>query len=157
MCPFCPLRPLLDPLIELLPDGRLPVWIPYYGDIHVSFQLAATCGLYPEACAAAVVATGAAFRWTKEYYGKYHTAEGTKEIPKEGDAFTHCYWSGMITLQVGGNKAEKVTTRFEAYAGNDRFQKEYDIENNTRGRAFAQRVRPLGPFAERALRGYCRG
>jgi RHS repeat-associated protein len=139
----------LDPLIELLPEGRIP-----FIHIHLSYQLLATCVQYHEACEAGAAAAGVAFAWTRKYYGAFETREGTELQPKEGDAFTHCYWSGLTTLLVGAGKAERVTTRFEAYSGNPRFEREYDIANNTRGREFAQ---GRGLSAEPALRSYCRG
>jgi hypothetical protein len=71
-------------------------------------------------------------------YGTKDPPEGTKGNPKEGDAFIHCHWSGLLTLAVGAGKAERITTRFEQYAGNPDDQREYDIDNNTRGREFAQ-------------------
>ena len=88
----------------------------------------------------------------------HRAAEGTRDNPKEGDAFTHCYWSGLITLQVGANKAEKVTSRFEAYgSSNDPAEREYDMDNNKRGREYAQRYQAFGLAAEPLLRGHCRG
>jgi RHS repeat-associated protein len=147
---------LLDPLIEMLPEGRLPLgWLPR--DPHVSFQLLATCGQYLDACEAGLVAAGVAAGWTKYYYGALETPEGTKGRPKEGDAFTHCYWSGLTTIAVGAGKAERVTTRFEAYGSkNPTDQRLYDLGNNTLGREFAQQYQALGLAAEPELRSYCR-
>ena len=75
---------------------------------------------------------------------------GPGDRPKEGDAFQHCFWSGLITFQVGGNKAEAVTTRYEATGEsvNDPFEREYDLDNNRRGRLFAQATmnNPSGPI-----------
>jgi hypothetical protein len=149
-------------LIDLVPEGRLPLRIPlpfgYEFDPHVSYQLALTCALYPEACAVGVNATAAALFWTRACYGEFFTREGTKNQPKEGDAFTHCYWSGLITLQVGANKAEKVTTRFEAYGSeNNKDEKDYDMDNNKRGRDYAQQFGAFGLAAEPLVRSYCRG
>lgn len=147
-----PMR-LADPLIEALPEGRLPIGRP-----HLSYQLLATCVQYRDACAAGAAAAVAASVWTRKYYGAFNTPEGTRDVPKEGDAFTHCYWSGLITLQVGAGKAERVTTRFEAYGSeNNRDERQYDQDNNQRGREYAQRNQALGPAAEPALRDYCKG
>ena len=56
--------------------------------------------------------------------------------------------SGLTTLAVGADKAEGVTTRFEAYSGNER---DYDLANNALGREYAQQH----PFAEPGLLDYC--
>ena len=148
---------LFDPLIEMLPEGRLPLgFLPFGLDPHVSLQLLATCGQYLDACEAGFVAAGVAAGWTKHYYGALETPEGTKGKPKEGDAFTHCYWSGLTTIAVGAGKAERVTTRFEAYGSENKLsEREYDIDNNRRGREYAQQYQALGLAAEPGLRSYC--
>jgi hypothetical protein len=134
-------------LIGLIPEGR----IPYIG-IHVSYQLAATCGLYPEACAAAVVATAETSVLTWALFGSVKSPEGDVDNHKEGDAFQHCYWSGLITLAVGAGKAEKVTTRFEAYGTeNPEAQRRYDMDSNKRGREFAQNLVILEAHAHEGL------
>jgi len=150
-------RQAADPLIGLLPEG--PAF--QIGDTHFSYRLIATCAQYPEACAAAARAAAKAQSVTFALYGD--SPEGTSERPKEGDAFQHCFWSGLITLDVGAGRAEKVTTRYEAWgSGNDRFQRAYDIDNNERGREFAQYLRAASLFPgsraaqEAALLGYCR-
>ncbi len=146
-------RRLIDLLIPLIPEGRLPfvTW-------HLSYQLLANCGLYPEACAAGIYATKKTRDWSKTYYGAADPPEGSIDKPKEGDAFSHCYWSGLITLMVGADKAEGVTSRFEAYGSrNPSGQREFDMDNNRLGREYAQGAKFLkGPGAESALRGYCR-
>jgi len=50
----------------------------------------------------------------------------------------------IITLAVGADKAEKVTTRYEPATArstdNERFQREYDLHYNELGRDFAEYV-----------------
>lgn len=149
-------RGLVDPLIELIPEGRLP-YVPF--DIHVSYQLLATCALYPVACAAGAEAAVEALAMTALFYpgiNPLDRPEGIEGRPKEDDAFTHCYWSGLVTLRVGAGKAEKITSRFEAYGSeNEDDQRAYDMENNRLGRNFAQGVR-YTPGATLSLLAYCR-
>ena len=146
-------RRLADPLIGLLPEGSFRI-----GDQTISWQLAATCIQYPEACAAALAAAPIASTAASLLYSEAELLEGSFANRKEGDAFQHCYWSGLITLQVGPGSAEKVTTRFEATGNNEPQFREYDLYNNRRGREFAQYL-PGGPnpASAGALLGYCRG
>ncbi len=148
-------RQAANPLIGLLPEGTV---FEIFGS-RISYQLLATCFQYPEACAAAAAATPVAQTATRLLYSPAQRVEGTIDIPKEGDAFQHCFWSGLITLAVGAGRAEKVTTRFEAWGSdNPREQRDYDLFNNKRGREFAQYLRasPIAGPAESALLQYCR-
>jgi RHS repeat-associated protein len=156
-CPPDP-RSIVNPVIDLLPEGTL-FEIPII-NTGISNRLAVTCILYPEACAAAVAAMPVAQSATRLLYSAAQRAEGTIEDPKEGDAFQHCYWSGLITLQVGAHKAKAVTTRFEAVGdvANLPERRDYDLHNNERGREFVQRFASgLGPVGgAAALLAYCR-
>jgi len=148
-------RQAADPLINLLPEGDFQIF-----GTRISYQLTATCLQYPEACAAAAGAAAKAQAITALLYSPAQRQEGTSGRPKEGDAFQHCFWSGLTTLSVGAGRAEKVTTRYEAVAGNDPDQRDYDIHNNKRGREFAQYLRASpnpwsGLAQEAALLGYC--
>jgi len=147
-------RQAADPLIGLLPEGSA---FRIFG-FHVSYQLVGTCFQYPEACAAAGGAWAGAEAASIALYG-FARPEGTFEKPKEGDAFQHCFWSGLITLQVGAGRAENVTTRFEAWGSrNPADQRAYDLHNNERGREFAQYLRGgPSPAKEAAVLEYCRG
>jgi RHS repeat-associated protein len=155
-------RQAVDPLIGLLPEGTA---FNIFGS-NISYQLLGTCLQYPEACAAAVAAMTVAQTATRALYGSPPWGEGERDVQtgdilvhKEGDAFQHCYWSGLITLQVGAGRAEAVTTRFEAWGSdNPARQRAYDLYNNKRGRELAQYLR-AGPSAAGAatLLNYCRG
>jgi uncharacterized protein RhaS with RHS repeats len=147
-------RRAADPLINLLPEGSFRIF-----GRNISYQLVATCVQYPEACASAARAMVEANTMTSLLYSEAEQLEGTSEIPKEGDAFQHCYWSGLITLDVGAGRAEKVTTRFEATgSGNDPDFRAYDLYNNQRGRDFARYLRASPRLTARAaLVAYCRG
>jgi RHS repeat-associated protein len=152
-------RQVVSPFIDLIPEGTL-FKLPFLGN-RVSYQLAMTCLLYPEACAAALTAKLIADWLAEELYNGNHD-EGTRGNPKEGDAFQHCFWSGLITFQVGANKAEAVTTRYEATEDAARFpdQRQYDLYNNRRGRLFASATmnNPSGPIGGiPALYVFCRG
>jgi hypothetical protein len=153
-------------LIEHLPDGAFNIF-----GIHISHQLALTCGIYPEACAAGLAAAAwANYIQVKLYPDEKDRLEGIEGKPKEGDAFQHCFWSGLTTLAVGPTWAEKVTTRFEMTERPDDVPKplfedrrEYDLDNNKRGRDYAQGLRESGilrnPFnvgaAYNAILAYC--
>jgi len=149
-------------LIERLPDGqfKLKLLIPGIIDIEIkiSYQLGVTCLQFPEACAAAAFAAPIAMLEMFRLYDSEQIKEG-----KEGDAFQHCYWSGLTTLAVGATWAEKVTTRFEATPGNRPKDKEFDLENDRIGRDYAQHLRDSGilkdprnvPAALNAILAYC--
>jgi len=154
-CPPDP-RDIVNPVVDVLPEGVL-FHIPYL-DRGISYRLATTCLFYPEACVAAVDAYVITNTLLAQLYSKAERGEGTKDEPKEGDAFQHCFWSGLITLQVGADKAEAVTTRYEAVGGpeaNDPDERAYDLNNNERGREFAQ-YWGSGPVGFAALLAYCR-
>lgn len=156
-------RQAIDPLIGLLPEESA---FEIFG-FHLSIQLLATCASqYPEACIAALEAWPKAQAATYALYGPPPWGEGEMDVEtgtilvhKEGDAFQHCYWSGLTTLRVGAGRAKAVTTRFEAWgSGNPAEQRAYDLHNNARGRGFAQYLRAAPSLAgEATLLDYCRG
>ncbi|MEX2392245.1 MAG: RHS repeat-associated core domain-containing protein [Dehalococcoidia bacterium] len=64
-----------------------------------------------------------------------------------GNRFLHCYWSGLIALVLGADRAELYTTRYEATEDNTSYQKDFDLRSNELGRRFGEQVRPsFGPF-----------
>jgi RHS repeat-associated protein len=134
----CDPRGLLDPLVDLIPEGTIVTILGH----PISFQLAGTCAIYPEACAAAGAAYPVANTIAYRLYSDAELKEGTMDRPKEGDAFQHCFWSGLITLAAGGHAAEEVTTHYEASANNNPDERDYDLYNNKRGREFAQTIKP---------------
>jgi hypothetical protein len=71
----------------------------------------------------------------------------------EGDSFEHCAWSGLTTLQVGAEQAEKVLRRYEARENNPQEFRDFDFANNKRGRDFASTNPASGPAGVLA---YCR-
>jgi RHS repeat-associated protein len=144
-------RDLVDSLIELLPEGTAFQIGPY----HISYQLIAPCGLYRQGCAAAGTAFPVSNALAYSTYSSGELREGTKDHPKEGDAFQHCAWSGMTTLLAGAHAAEQVTTHYEATGpSNPTEERSYDIENNKRGREFAQTLSG-SPASFGALYTYC--
>lgn len=147
-------RSIADPLIDLLPEGTAFQIGPY----HISYQLLGTCVLYANACAAAVAALPVVNGIAYSIYSRAELNEGTFAKPKEGDAFQHCFWSGLITLAAGAHAAEQVTSHYEALGSdNDPFQREYDIFNNRRGREFAQYFQGTQAAGALAVQQYCSG
>jgi hypothetical protein len=146
----------LNPLIDLLPEGGFHLDLAIV-DVSLSYQLLATCGLFPEKCA--LVAQLAAFAQvlTRALYG--YPGEGTLASPKEGDAFEHCLWSGLTALAIGPSYAWDFVSRYEATGDlNDPFEREYDLHNDRRGIDRARLLEPLGPgVASALLFSYCGG
>ena len=70
------------------------------------------------------------------------------------DAFRHCFGSGLMALRLGASFAEKITDRYEAYAGNDPDEKAYDLSNNERGINYAKGI-DAGPDEEAQLHSLC--
>ena len=144
--------------VGLLPPGQFTIPII---DATVSLQEAATCAIYPAQCALVFALAANAERETHRIHGS--PREGTFAQPSPGDAFEHCFWSGSITLALGGDSAAMWTTRHEAMAGNPPGQKSYDLYNNGRGRAFGESLRPgfgpleiPNPFGLSNLRSLCK-
>jgi hypothetical protein len=48
----------------------------------------------------------------------------------EGDAFRHCYWSALLTRDVGAANAKAFTDAHEDKAGNPAGEKAMDLHNN---------------------------
>ncbi|WP_162599722.1 DUF6973 domain-containing protein [Nocardioides solisilvae] len=66
----------------------------------------------------------------------------TTQVGGTGDAFRHCYWSALLTIDFGAVRAEKVTTSYEDVALNDEPFRSMDLANNATGRqvGLAQRT-----------------
>ncbi len=149
--PSCPVANAIGELISLIPEGTLLTLFEKY---HISYQLVAVCISDRTACAAAFAMFPVANEVRNLLYSS-KSKEGTIDKPKEGDAFQHCLWSGLITLQVGASRAENVTSAYEAYGDdNPDDEREYDMANNKRGREFAQLMRG-NPAGALALLQYC--
>lgn len=56
------------------------------------------------------------------------------QVGGTGDAFRHCYWSALLTIDFGAVRAEKVTTSYENVAVNDEPYRGMDLANNATGR-----------------------
>jgi RHS repeat-associated protein len=153
----CATHPIDCAISELIPAGQIPL-IPF----TVSLQEGAACVWYPEECAIVFAAGLNADREMKRIYGD-DVVEGTLKNRSPGDAFQHCFWSGSITLVLGADKAEKWTNRHEAIANNPVSQREYDQQNNARGRSIGESLRPNfgawgrapNPFALAKVRNLC--
>jgi len=50
-----------------------------------------------------------------------------------GDAFRHCYWSALLSRDIGKENALKFTTAHEENPGNPKEEKEMDLWNNAVG------------------------
>jgi len=124
--------------VGLLPPGQFTIPII---DATVSLQEAAACALYPAECAIVFALAANVERETHRIYGS-SVPEGTFDRASPGDAFEHCFWSGSITLVLGGDSAKSWTARHEAMTGNPARQKAYDLYNDERGRTFGQSLRP---------------
>lgn len=53
----------------------------------------------------------------------------------KGDAFRHCYWNALMTIDFGSDRAEEVATNHENYADGPAKEKKMDLANNKTGRA----------------------
>ncbi|KAI5777899.1 hypothetical protein EDC01DRAFT_791258 [Geopyxis carbonaria] len=52
-----------------------------------------------------------------------------------GDAFRHCYWSALMTIDVGASEAKAVGDAHEAEGANPPQEKAMDLANNASGRS----------------------
>ena len=48
----------------------------------------------------------------------------------KGDAFRHCYWSALLTRDIGKNNARSFTTAHENYSENPTGERGMDLHNN---------------------------
>lgn len=69
---------------------------------------------------------GKAFRETERRFGM----NGRND---ESDAFRHCYWSALISRDLGRHEAIKFTTLHEMRPGNALAEKSMDLRNNAVG------------------------
>jgi hypothetical protein len=50
-----------------------------------------------------------------------------------GDAFRHCYWSALLTRDIGFQNAKAITDAHEEFPHNPANEKEMDLHNNMQG------------------------
>ena len=65
-------------------------------------------------------------------------AEAARRFPSglhngPGDAFRHCFWSALLTRDVGSANAKAYTDAHESYAANPPKEKAMDLHNNAAG------------------------
>ena len=63
----------------------------------------------------------------------------------EGDAFRHCYWSAMLTRDIGEHNALKYLSAHEDFADNPAGEKTMDMHNNHQGIAVGKAAIPNAP------------
>lgn len=51
----------------------------------------------------------------------------------EGDAFRHCYWSALMTRDIGVLNTLAITNAHEDFPGNPEDEKKMDLHNNAQG------------------------
>lgn len=66
-----------------------------------------------------------------------------------GDAFRHCYWSALLTRDIGADNARAFTTAHEGFSDNPADEREMDLHNNGVGIQIGQ-LFPSGTDAELA-------
>jgi RHS repeat-associated protein len=73
--------------------------------------------------------------------------------PGPGNAFRHCAWSAMMSIEFGTSAAKGFGDRHEDYPGNDLTQRGIDYRNNHQGRRIgrARRLRHGGRGVQRGL------
>ena len=90
-------------------------------------------------------------------------AEARKRFPAaslhngEGDAFRHCYWSALMTRDIGFLNTKTITDAHENFEGNPDDEKTMDLHNNLQGIMIGlgnKRAsdKELGDLCEKALR-----
>lgn len=65
-------------------------------------------------------------------------AEAKNRFPRElhngrGDAFRHCYWSALMTRDIGFLNTKSITDAHEDFPGNPPAEKDMDLHNNMQG------------------------
>ncbi|CAB5388762.1 unnamed protein product [Rhizophagus irregularis] len=58
-----------------------------------------------------------------------------------GDAYRHCYWSGLLTFEFGVSGAKGFGDRHEDYPKNPSGEKAMDLNNNNVGRTVASQIK----------------
>jgi len=132
------------------------------GGHHVTVEMILVCAYYRVNCAGGPRDLGRhASEVTLEDTGLRHPCdytsdcEGTFDHENPSDAFEHCFWSGLLTIHHGAGFAEAYLNAYEAWPGNPRGQREYDLWNNRRGRDFAKNLSD-GIHGETLLRRHCK-
>lgn len=96
------------------------------------------CLTHAAFCIAAWAAKGEAEDEAKKLYPEFTLGDGA------GDAFRHCYWSGLMTLEFGGGLAKTIGDKHEDRAGNPPERAFMDKHNNSWGRKWANENRTIG-------------
>jgi RHS repeat-associated protein len=110
------------------------------------------CFRHLRMCAQGMVLRTEALAVTEQEYG-CKTRENLC-VDDQGDAFRHCYWSGIVTITWGPSAAADVATRHEdSDSGNYEGAKQMDLFNNAAGRWLGAAHTP----DRGALRSACRG
>jgi hypothetical protein len=74
-----------------------------------------------------------------------------------GDAFRHCYWSALLTRDIGFNNAKAITDAHEEFPHNPAAEKQMDLHNNLQGMSIGighkrSSDREIADLCEAALR-----
>jgi hypothetical protein len=105
----------IDQIASHLGDGQLSlaerVWL--YGHPHTAYKI--------RDC-------------TKEARRQEHEYFGSSGEDDEGDAFRHCYWSALLTRDIGQELSGFFTSLHEVKDGNPKNRKTMDLHNNGVGR-----------------------
>ncbi|CAG8669258.1 8740_t:CDS:1 [Ambispora gerdemannii] len=67
-----------------------------------------------------------------------------------GDAYRHCYWSGLLTFEFGESEAKGFGDRHEDFPENPSGEKAMDLHNNGVGRTIAQQLDKDGKKGNKA-------
>jgi hypothetical protein len=82
--------------------------------------------MYPEYAAAIKESKATAYAETRRRFGR----NGQND---RSDAFRHCFWSAILSRDIGYSAALRFTTAHESSPTNDPAEKKMDLHNNTVG------------------------
>jgi len=57
-----------------------------------------------------------------------------------GDAFRHCFWSALMTVHIGSDKAKKIADNHELFGYNLEKEQMMDYHNNEIGREIGRQI-----------------
>ncbi|CAF0836331.1 unnamed protein product [Didymodactylos carnosus] len=57
-----------------------------------------------------------------------------------GDAFRHCFWSSLMTVHIGSDKAKKIADNHELFGSNSVKEQNMDYYNNEIGREIGRQI-----------------
>lgn len=82
--------------------------------------------MYPEHASAIKASKESAYAETKRIFGR-------NGLNDRSDAFRHCFWSALLTREIGYAAALRFTTAHESSPTNDPAEKAMDLHNNSIG------------------------